>query len=85
MSSCVRTSCVLTSWAGTGGGGGRRRRTGCRTKNKNPTQRCGEKHSDSPKRNVNEANAQAMATNKSSSSHHQLPIHRIHRPSGLPK
>ena len=27
----------------TGGGDGRRRRTGCRTKNKNPTQRCGEK------------------------------------------
>ena len=42
---CVSKLCVE-------GGGGRRRRkeaAGYRTKNKNPTQRCGEKPTDSPK------------------------------------
>ena len=34
--------CVSEREATGGGGRRRRRRTGCRTKNKNPTQRCGE-------------------------------------------
>ena len=37
---CVRKLCVRQAAGGGGGGGGRRE---CRTKNKNPTQRCGEK------------------------------------------
>ena len=47
---CVCASCVWVScvWGGDGSGRRRRsgrRRTGCRTKNKNPTQRCGEQKS----------------------------------------
>ena len=48
--SSVKASCVWTSSGvdklcvtGGGDGSGSGRRTGCRTKNKNPTQRCGEK------------------------------------------
>ena len=43
---CEHKLCVTGGGGQEAGGGqeeGRRRRTGCRTKNKNPTQRCGEK------------------------------------------
>ena len=39
---CVGELCVSNVWEAAGGGGGRRGRE-YRTKNKNPTQRCGEK------------------------------------------
>ena len=47
--SCVWASCV---W---GGGDGSGRRTGCRTKNKNPTQRCGESKGERVQRSAHSA------------------------------
>ena len=48
--SCVWVSCVWTSYVWARDDAGRRRTAGYRTKNKNPTQRCGEKCSKPPTR-----------------------------------
>ena len=43
VTTCMLTRCVWTSCVWTSRSGGEAERRRCRTKNKNPTQRCGEK------------------------------------------